>query len=181
MTSGMRWLLALACCVVTVRPAGGVKPCLYACHLEQGTPLYLPARGEVWVRVCRSDTCTFQRLAVADGAVRETRKDLDEYAFEDEHAGTRAIKLENTTPWKDLKKPLAIASDGVTPLTMKIAKRTLTCQRPRRVVTRSFACDHPTLEVRHAGLAPSATPADPSGLAAVVVTCGTSEQVLVCP
>ncbi len=186
--SGLVLALSLVFCAL---PASAVAPCFDVCHLEQGQPLLLVDKGELWIRRClrsRDGTaakCVLEHVSLGGRALaRVPQASIDEQRFEQRHLrGHKIVRLEHQSAWKDLTKPYLHAAIYRKPLTLRFVKDTLVCTTSRAKTRRHLGCTPKNVHVMATGIGSDGKLAERRGVVAVIVTCkqpGRREVVAIC-
>lgn len=187
--SGLVLALSLVFCAL---PASAVAPCFDVCHLEQGQPLLLVDKGELWVRRCmRSRSglqtkCVLERVSLDGRALARVPHEasIDEQRFEQRHLqGHKVVRLGHQSAWRDLSKPYLHAASYRKPLTLRFVKDTLVCTSSGAKIRRPLGCTPSSVHVMATGIGRDGKLEERRGVVAVIVTCkqsGRREVVAIC-
>lgn len=187
--SGLVLALSLVLCAL---PASAVAPCFDVCHLEQGQPLLLVDKGELWIRRCKRARsglevkCVLERVSLDGRALARLPHEtsLDEQRFEQRHLrGHKIVRLGHQSAWKDLTKPYLLTASYRKPLTLRFVKDTLVCTSSRAKISRPLGCAPKSVHVMATGIGRDGKLEERRGVVAVIVTCkqpGRREVVAIC-
>jgi hypothetical protein len=190
-TSGLVLALSLG---LGALPASAVAPCFDLCHLNQGQPLLLVDKGELWIRRCtraRSGTppakCVLERVGLDGRVLAQVLQEAshDERRFKQRHLrGHKVARLGHQSAWRDLTKPYLHRPIVGKSLRLRFVKNTLVCTSSRTKIRRPLGCRPSSVVVMATGIGRDGKPEEQRGVVAIIATCkqkrGTREVVAIC-